>query len=222
MPTERAQQPEQPESWMDDWGEPLPPKVPAAQRFRRGLLFSSGALVVGAAAAAYPWPTAALLLVLAWLLRSGSLAASAAGDRRRLRGRKWYDGVLLLLGAPWDLVRSVPGTVVLALWSAGLALAGALVCYAVAAGVEATLLVSGVVLALCLCLGPGGSRVRSPLARVVNPVSVRGQSWAVALLVVLALAAVLGYRVSTDGTSWVPGDGRPLAGFSLPDHLPLG
>ena len=84
--------------------------------------------------AAYPWVAVAVLVAVAWLLRSGSFAASAAGYRRRLRGRRWYDGVEFLLAAPWHLVRSIPGTLLLVLWAAGLAIAAALICYAVAAG----------------------------------------------------------------------------------------
>ena len=82
-------------------------------------------------------------MLLAWVLRSGSLAASAAGDRRRVRGRKWYDGAQFLFRTPWDLVRSIPGTVMLVLWSAGLAVAAALLCYAFVAGERLTLAVCG-------------------------------------------------------------------------------
>ena len=72
--------------------------------------------------------------------RAGCCAAArwppaAREPRRRLRGRSWYDGVQLLLATPWHLVQSIPGTVMLALWSAGLAAAAALVCYAFAPGV---------------------------------------------------------------------------------------
>ncbi|HEU4812453.1 MAG TPA: serine/threonine-protein kinase, partial [Nocardioides sp.] len=194
--------------WDDQaWPEPEPaPRVSFAERTRRALLLGGLALAAGAGVAAYPWPTVALLLVLTWLLRSGSLAASAHGDRRRLRGRKWYDGVLLLLGAPWDLVRSIPSTIVLALWSLGLAIAASLLCYAVAAGGTTSLFFSGLAFATSLWLGPGGSRVRSPISRTVHPASRTARSWAVGMLVVLAVAAVLGYRVDVAGTSWTPGD----------------
>ena len=107
------------------------------------------------------------------MLRSASLAASATGDRRRLRGAKWYDPVLYLVGAPWHAVRSIPGTLLLVLWALGLALAAVLVCYAAAASVEVTLFAAGLVLAVSLWLGPGGSRVRGPMSRAVNPLSVR-------------------------------------------------
>jgi len=188
---------------------------------RRGTLLLAGALTAGLGVAACPWPAAVLLLAGTWLLRSGSLAASAAGDRRRLRGPKWYDGVQFLLAAPWHLTRSIAGTVVLALWSLGLAIAAALVCYAVAATLTTTLLAGGTVVAASLWLGPGGSRVRSPLARVVNPLSAAVNRWAAALLVVLALAIALGLRVEGAGTSWFPGSDQPFAGLSLPRWLSL-
>ena len=158
------------EAWpQEDAWPPVPRRAPWPERLRRGLLLATGAVTAGAAVAAYPWPAAALLLAGTWLLRSGSLAASAAGDRRRLRGRRWYDGVQFLLAAPWHLTRSIAGTVLLALWSVGLALAAVLVCYAVAAGPTTTLFAGGAVFAGSLWLGPGASRVRSPLARVVAP-----------------------------------------------------
>jgi hypothetical protein len=188
-----------------------PTRVPAAERCRRGALLVALGLAGGAALAAYPWVTGAVLLVLTWLLRSGSLAASAHDQRRQLRGRRWYDGAQLLVAAPWHLVQSIPGTVLLALWSVGLALAAALVCYALATGLPLALFVCGVVLTASLALGPGGSRVRRPLGRVVNPLSADPRRWVVAILVVLAVAGGLGLRADVGGTSWTPGDGRPHA-----------
>nr|WP_281385908.1 serine/threonine-protein kinase [Nocardioides luti] len=202
------------------WG-PEVVKVPLAERTRRFLLLASGAVAAGAAIAAYPWVATALILVLTWLLRSGSLAASAHGDRRRLRGRKWYDGVLFLISAPWDLVRSIPGTIMLALWSAGLGAAAALLCYAFATGVAVSLFASGVVFAASLWMGPGGSRVRSPLARVVHPLSVDPRSWVVGLVLVLGLAAVAGFRADTAGVSWTPDRDAPWTGVDLP-AMPFG
>ena len=201
--------------------EPEPqPRASLAERGRRALLLAGGAVAAGAGVAAYPWLAVAVLVALAWLLRSGSLAASAAGDRRRLRGRRWYDGAQFLLAAPWHLVRSIPGTVLLALWSFGLAIAAGLVCYAVAAGATTTLFVCGLVFAASLSLGPGGSRVRSPLARVVRPASARGRSWTLALLPVLFVAAVLGYRADVEGADWTPGNRAPWSGFALPGGSP--
>jgi hypothetical protein len=187
------------------------PRPPLAERLRRAILLSSTAVAAGALVAAFPWPAAGVLLLLVWLLRSGSLAASAAGDRRRVRGRRWYDGARFLLAAPWHLVRSIGSTVLLQLWALGLAIAGALICYAVAASPSTTLFVSGVVFAASAWTGPGGSRVRSPLSRIVTPLSRGSRTWLGAVAVVLVVAALAGLRVSVSGTSWTPGNDRPFS-----------
>jgi hypothetical protein len=201
---------EEAESWA------LPPRPGLLERSRRGALRVALLLVAGAALTAYPWPALLTLLALTWFLRSASLAASATGDRRRLRGAKWYDPVLYLLGAPWHVVRAIPGTLLLALWSIGLGLAAALVCYAAGAELETTLFASGLAFTLALTLGPGGSRVRSPLARVVHPLAVRPATWLVALLVVAAAAFSFGYAVSTSGASWTPGPDPTHVEWGIP------
>ncbi len=200
----------------DRWPpEPIPsygePRVSLGERLRRGSLLVALALAVGAGSAAYPWLTVSLVLVLSWLLRSISLAASAHGQRRSTRGRKWYDGVQLLVAAPWHLVQSIPGAVLLGLWALGLATAAALVCYALATGVELALFVCGLVLAGSLWWGPGGSRLRGPVGRVTHPLAARPRRWVIALVVVLGVGAVLGFRADVDGTTWTPGDQRPLS-----------
>jgi hypothetical protein len=126
------------------WDEdPAAPRVPVLERGRRAVLVA----LLGAAATvlvvAAPLLTVSGLLLVTWLLRSGSLAASTVGARREVRGRRWYDGPRLLLGAPWDLLRSIPSTLVLQLWSLGLALAAGLLCYALALDVRPTLALIG-------------------------------------------------------------------------------
>ena len=86
---------------------PPPPPFPAeqgrppfAERARRATLLVVGALLCGGIVAAYPWYGSVTLLLTVWLLRSGSLAASEAGARRRVRGPKWYDGAQLLDPGP--------------------------------------------------------------------------------------------------------------------------
>ncbi len=194
-----------PGPWLD-----VPPPTPLGERLRRHTLVVAGCLLVGAATAAFPWPTLAVVLVATWLLRSGSIAASAAGHRRRLRGRKWYDGVQVLVGAPWHLLQSIPGTLMLVLWAAGLATSAGLLCFAAAATDVVTLGVSGVVLAFSLWTGPGGSRLRSPLARVVNPLSRGGGTWLLVLVVVLVVTALLAALAQTNGVEWMPASDRPL------------
>ena len=191
---------------LEDEPWPGPARTPVVHRLRRLLLLAGAALAVGAGVAAYPWIATFLLLALTWFLRSASLAASAAGDRRRLRGAKWYDPVISLVGAPWHVVRAIPGTVLLGLWSLGLALAAALICYAAAVDVDVALLVTGLTLAVSLWAGPGGSRVRSPLLRIANPVSADLVRWSVAFALVLAAAAVLAFLVTAEGVNWTPGE----------------
>ena len=187
------------------------PTVSFAERFRRAVLLVAGALTAGAACAAYPWLTLTVLLLVVWLLRSGSLAASAHDQRRQFRGRRWYDGVQLLVAAPWHLVQSIPGTLLLALWSLGLAVAAALVCYSLATGLSLALFVCGVVLAVSLWLGPGGSRVRGPVTRVVGPLAADPRRWVVALVVIAVVGAALGFRSDLSGATWTPADSRPHA-----------
>ncbi len=122
---------------------------------------------------------------------------------------KWYDPVLYLIGAPWHVVRAIPGTILLALWSVGLALAAVLICYAAAADLEISLFATGLTFVVALALGPGGSRVRSPLARVVHPLASRLGAWLVSLVVVVTVAASFGYLVATSGVNWTPVSGPP-------------
>jgi hypothetical protein len=202
--------------WEQQWEPAYPPaKPPLAERFRRGALVFCGALLVGAACAVAPWVAATLIVLTVWLLRSGSLAASAAGDRRLRRGRKWYDGAQVILHTPWHLVQSIPGTLMLVLWAAGLAVSAALICYAVAAADTVTLFVSGLVLAASLWWGPGGSRLRSPLNRVVVPVSRSAGLWVAAVVLLLGLAAALGLVAADAGVRWWPDEGQPFRDVSL-------
>ena len=205
----------------DPWAEPWPPpaeRVPAVERARRVSLLGATAALVGAAVIAFPWVALAVLMVLCWLLRSASLAASATGDRRRLRGVRWYDPAIYLVGAPWHAVRALPGTFLLAAWSLGLGLAAALLCYAVATDATTTLGWVGLTVAVSLWLGPGGSRVRSPLRRVVNPVSADTGTWAAALLVLVVAAGFLLWWAGQSGTTWTPADGPPLSSLHCPER----
>ena len=206
---------------------PLPAehgRPPFAERARRATLLVVGALLCGGIVAAYPWYGSVALLLVVWLLRSGSLAASEAGARRRVRGPKWYDGAQLLIRAPWELLRTLAGTVMLQLWSAGLAVAAALLCYAFVAGETVTLFVCGAVFAAAVWTGPGGSRVRSPLSRVVNPAAHRWKPWLAVTFVLLVLATGLGGLAESRGTSWSPGDDSPLSGqtFRQPSQIVAG
>ena len=87
---------------------PLPARAPRSS-LRRGVVVAALALVVGAATAAWPYWGLALVLGGSWLLRTCTMTVTAHGDRRRLRGARWYDVLLAPLTAPWYLLAAVPG-----------------------------------------------------------------------------------------------------------------
>ncbi len=196
-----------------DYGPALapapPPPVPLPERLRRGSLVLALAAVATAAVAAYPSLAIGGLVLLVWVLRSGSLAATAAGARRQARGTRWYDGPQVLAAAPWHLVQSIPGTAMLVAWAGGLSLAGGLLGYAAwgtgqRSSVMGILGSAGVLLAFALWFGPGGSRVRGPVGRVVNPLGARPVAWLVAVLIVLATASGTAALAVQRGPDWAP------------------
>jgi len=188
---------------------PSEPPVSRAERARRALLLLCGAVAAAAAVVVWPYLASLVLVALTWVLRSGSLTASATGERQRSRGRaRWYDVVVAPLSAPWHLLRALPGTLMLVFWAAGLAIAGALLGYAASVSVETTLFVSGLLLTGALYFGPGGSRVRRPLSRLVVPLSRTPQRWVVAVVILLAAALCLGL-VADAGIDWTPATQAP-------------
>ena len=68
------------------------------------------------------------------------------------------------------------------------------------------------VFAVAVWTGPGGSRVRMPLARVVNPLSRTWRPWGAAFVVVVVAALALGLLAEQRGVQWTPGQDRPLSG----------
>ncbi len=199
------------------WQRTAPAEAPdpnagvAGQRLRRGLLLLSGWIGAAAAGAAYPWMVVTVLMVLVWLLRSGSLASSAAADRRRLRGKKWYDAPLTVIRTPWDLIRGVPGTVLLGLWAAGVTAAAALLCYAVAAPLTLSVWICGLVFLGGLWWGPFALRVRGPVGRVVRPVSSGVRGWLGVLVLIGALGAACGWTAYDQGPDWSPAQEPPFS-----------
>ncbi|MFW6867700.1 serine/threonine-protein kinase [Nocardioides sp. CPCC 206347] len=186
------------------------PKAPLGERLRRWTAIGVGAIALGAGFAAAPWIATLVVVVAVWLLRAGSLAASAVADRRTVRGIKWYDGLRLITTSPWHLVRAITGTVVLVAWSAGLGLAAGLICYALALDVPSTLMACGATLGVALWSGPGASRFRSPIARVLYPVCRPTLPWLFCCAGLLAVSAVLGVLVAGQGTNWVPWANGPF------------
>ncbi|WP_240195461.1 serine/threonine-protein kinase [Nocardioides faecalis] len=180
------------------------PQAPLAERLRRWTLVGLGAVVLGTGFAVAPWVATAVVVLAVWLLRTGSLTGSALAGRRATRGPKWYDVPGLVVSSPWHLVRALTGTVVLVTWSAGLGLAAGLICYALALDLPSTLLACGATLGLALWTGPGASRFRSPLSRVLVPVCRRPLPWLVGCASLLGVAVLLGLVVAGQGVSWTP------------------
>ena len=191
--------------------QPVPPGERRAVALRRGLLIAALGLVTGAAVAAWPVWALVFLLVTSWLLRTCTLTLNAAGDRRRLRGARWYDVLLAPLSAPWHLVAALPGALLLGLWALGLGLAVVLLCYAFGVSTVTTLFVAGLCVALCLWFGPGADHVRWPVRVVAQAVARRTGRWAVVAVVLVATAGFLGHQ-ATLSVGWSPGSRPPLIG----------
>jgi len=182
----------------------------AATRLRRTVLWLALVLLAGLGAAVAPVVAVVVMLAVIGVLRGLSLAGSVHEERRELRGARWHDGPRLVVGTPWHLVRSVPSTIILVLWSGGLAVAAGLLCYAVAATATVTLFVCGVVLAVMLASGPGARRVRGPVHRVLLPLARGKGRWGLALLVLLLGAGFLVLKLHGSGTDWRPWHESPF------------
>jgi hypothetical protein len=157
-----------------------------------------------------PWLALIAVLLGVWVLRTGSLAASAGADRRLVRGTKWYDVPQVAFTTPWHSLRALTGTVVLTLWSLGLAVAAGLLCYAARLDGATTLFAGGATLGVALWSGPSASRFRSPLSRVVYPLTSSWGRWLALCGVLLVVAAGLGLVVASQGVNWTPGSAPPF------------
>ncbi|GAA5123106.1 hypothetical protein GCM10023339_42450 [Alloalcanivorax gelatiniphagus] len=205
--------------WVSEYGAPARERARTGERLRRAAtLLAAGGVVTGGVALA-PWVTLAVVFVAVWLLRSGSMAASSAGNRRERRGARWYDGIQLLLAAPWHVVAGLGGTVVLLLWSLGIGAAVALLCFAASLSMVTSLGLIGGSFAVGLWWGPGSERLRSPVHRVADPLARRGVPWLLVTLLVAAAGSGLGAAASAQGTDWAPYDSAPLSDVRLPGWL---
>jgi hypothetical protein len=187
--------------------EPVSQRASATTVLRRGLVTSAGAVLAGAVTAARPYWGLTMLLVLAWLLRTCTMTATAHGDRRRLRGARWYDVLLAPLSAPWYLLAALPGAALLGVWALGVGVAGVLLCYAAGASAPLSLFVTGLCVTGGLWVGPGAAHVRWPVRVVSHAVARRASRWAVVTVAVLVVAGFLGLQAARD-VAWSP-FGRP-------------
>ena len=198
---------------------PVRERVPAGERLRRMATLLAGGAAVTAGIAYAPYLALAVVFFAVWLLRSGSLAAASAGNRRNRRGIKWYDGIQLLLAAPWHVVAGLGGTLLLLLWSLGVGAAFALLCFAASVSITTSLGVIGASFTIGLWWGPGSERFRSPVHRVIDPLARRGVPWLLVTLLVAAVASGVGAAVAAKGTTWTPYDSAPLSDVRLPGWL---
>jgi serine/threonine protein kinase len=177
---------------------------------RRSAVLAALGLAVGATVSSWPFLGPLVVLLAAWLLRTCTLTATAAGDRRRLRGARWYDVLLAPLSAPWYLLAAIPGALLVALWALGIAAAGVLLGYAAGFSAAATLFVAGLCLAVGVWVGPGAGHVRWPVRVVAQSLARRAGPWALAMVVLVAFAGFVGHQASLS-IDWSP--------FGAPFHL---
>src|SRR5690606_23164757 len=105
-------------------GEPLE-AAPDRAPLRRGLLAAIAGMAGVRGLVAAPYAAAAVLLLLAWPLRTASWTASASRGRGLVRGAaRWYDVPLSVLAAPWYAAVASWGALVLACWTAVLVFLG--------------------------------------------------------------------------------------------------
>ncbi len=195
----------------DPWTAPETPteRVRLGVRLRRATLLLTLGAGVSLAFVAAPYVTTALLTALVWLLRTLSHSMSASAERRRLRGSKWYDGVQSVATTPVHVFSSIPGTLALLLWAAGLSAVAGLICFTVAAPVQSSLLVMGAGLVLGLWVGPGATRVRRAVSPVVRPFAARGWLWLLTWALLVGLLVLLVGDFQGQPTDWSPAVGAP-------------
>jgi predicted Ser/Thr protein kinase len=186
-----------------------PPPPGAAARARRGVVLAALFALVVLGFALAPYLSLAALGAVTLVLRTSSWTAETARERVWRRGRRWYDGPLTAVTAPWYLLVATGGTLVLMLWSVTLSAVVGVALVALRAPLQPALLAMGSILALATWCGPGGRRIRTPTRALVlraTRIPVLGSMTVVA---VALAAAVVGYLLSTYGVSWDPQPGPP-------------
>ena len=198
---------------------PQPPLPSGVQRLQRGLLLLGlfGLVSVGFALA--PYLSLLVLAVVALAVRTFSWTSDSMRARRDRRGRpSWYDGPVAALTTPWYLVVATAGTLMLLLWSIGLACVVGLAYLLFGLPLVPGLLLMGAVLALSAWWGPGSRRLRTPTRRLVLAVSrVPWVGWCAVGLLAVAVT-LCAYFLTTSGVLWDPQPGPPWReGTSLGD-----
>jgi predicted Ser/Thr protein kinase len=205
---------------------PPPPSQPAhpeqpvrSSRTVRLLLLGGLLLLFAAATAVLPYVTAVTAFVLAWLVRAVSGSSEAMADRRALRGRRRSDAVLRTLAAPWHLLVTLPGTVVLLLAALGSAALVATVLWALGVADVRALFLGGLLGGVALWSGPGSRRLRRSLRRWAWRAGRDQGSGVVWVGVVAGAVVVLLVAAGSAGVLWWPEQAPP---YDPTDLLPPG
>jgi predicted Ser/Thr protein kinase len=188
---------------------PAPSAAPAKPVMR--LLLMAGLLaLLGAATALAPYVATAALLLVAWLVRTTSWSSDAIADRRALKGQRRSDGLFRTLTAPWYLVVSLPGSLVLLGAVAASVAIPALALAAAGVAESRALFAGGLLGGLVLWWGPGSRRLRRPTRRAIW-LATRAETAGVTCTgLVYGALVVLLIALGSVGVQWWPDDGPPF------------
>jgi hypothetical protein len=189
-------------------------------------VFAFVALVL-AVAASFVLPVVGILAVTAavTVLRAGNKARTGLAVRRRSRGPRAWDSLLVCSSFPWALARSAIETVVLApilVVAAGVAVT-AWMHWSHGAHPMSVWAAGAAVYTALSCLGPGSRAARRELNRVLSPTASSSLTAVVALLAAGVLAMiVVGLVLIQTPPTWplpdFPGVNLHLSGFNLGHH----
>jgi serine/threonine protein kinase len=189
-----------------------------AKTQRVGLMLGLFALVASGFALA-PYLAFGLVAVAALLVRTVSWTGQASRERQHYRGRRWYDGPLAVVTAPWYLVVATGGTLVLMLWAATLTFTSGIALLLFRPPLTACLLLMGGVLALSVWWGPGALRLRRPVRSLLVSTTRRPWTGWAGLGLLSVVTALVCYGVLTSGVQWSPSPGAPWRAGTLLGQL---
>jgi hypothetical protein len=186
-----------------------PRRISLGEHARRWVLGLALLAVLATAAVAAPYLMLAGLAVAVLLLRWASLVGAGRSLRREARGPRWYDVPLAAVLSPLTLLGSLPGSVLLLLFTGAIVGSAGLLCAAAGVDTLPALAGLGLLAGLLVWLGPGGSRVVGPVHRVGVPLARRLVPWLAVLAVFAGLAAGLLWSGWSGGTAWRPANEAP-------------
>lgn len=184
------------------------------------MLLLCGLLALFAAGVAFaPYLAVVVAFVVLWLVRTASWSMDAIADRRALKGPRRSDGLVRTLTAPWYLVVSLPGTLVLLLAAVVGGALVATVLWALGTPDARALFAGGLLGGVSIWWGPGSRRLRRPTRRAVHRAAGTDTVGVTAVGVVLGAAIFLLLAVASGGVQWWPDSGPP---FDPAELLPPG